>query len=307
MSRLPADLFLSVRVAPSSGAAAPGQRCFRSESRLPAGVTSCPHPPTRLHPGRFDPGSFSPTIGADPALRRDAGIRVGPAVLPRAGLRRVERGGGVGDPGGDLELPRAHDRGGLTVGWARPACGSRVPGLHSLGKEGPRRLVRTLDSPEQARKPGTGSPPRDPRRPRARWYNGMLGCVRCSDSGYFGYPRAMKKIRVISAPPGEAPQYIRDAWVGVALPLPPPPYDRPRKYLTTGVLSGPKNLMARVVAVIFGRCVLSEGYAIDTRSAIEALAETNPQAARWWEDNTPHLTKPGRRLVFPTDVCKVEE
>ena len=46
------------------------------------------------------------------------------------------------------------------------------------------------------------------------------------------------EIRIISAPPGEAPDHIRAAWIGLVLPIAVPG----ARYLpTVGVLSRPKS------------------------------------------------------------------
>ena len=47
----------------------------------------------------------------------------------------------------------------------------------------------------------------------------------------------MKKIRIVAPPPGEAPQIVRDGWIGVELALPPGWLSRQRTYLTAGVLA----------------------------------------------------------------------
>ncbi len=56
----------------------------------------------------------------------------------------------------------------------------------------------------------------------------------------------MAKIRIVACPPGEAPQAVREAWIGLELPLPPGRLGHRRGWLTTGVVSGPRTWWQRV-------------------------------------------------------------
>ena len=60
-------------------------------------------------------------------------------------------------------------------------------------------------------------------------------------------------------------------------------------------------------ALITGRHSIGDGYTVDALAAVEALAQENPEAARWWRENTPHLMGAGKKLMFAADGCKVEE
>ena len=94
----------------------------------------------------------------------------------------------------------------------------------------------------------------------------------------------MAKIRIIACPPGEAPRAVREAWIGLELPLPAGRWGHRRVWLTTGVVSGPRTWWQRVIGILDGR--------------IQA------HAATWWRDNCPYLLDGKRRLVFPADVCQ---
>jgi hypothetical protein len=102
--------------------------------------------------------------------------------------------------------------------------------------------------------------------------------------------RTVAHLRIKSTPPGEAPEEIRRAWVGVELPL------RSCETGTTcissvGVLSHqyPESAM---------------GYIVDGPSAVAALESQAPAAAEWWRQNAPHVVAPGYRLFFPVEVCE---
>jgi hypothetical protein len=98
-------------------------------------------------------------------------------------------------------------------------------------------------------------------------------------------------LRILRTPPGEAPEKIRRAWVGVDLPL----RRREREsgsYQTVGVLSHQDTQMIA-------------GYAVDGREAVKALGSHSPEAAAWWREHAPHVLASGYRLLFPCDVCEV--
>ena len=76
------------------------------------------------------------------------------------------------------------------------------------------------------------------------------------------------KIRIISTPPGGAPEWVRKEWVGLELPT-VESSGRPQVGATGGK---PENL---------------GGFQINGKVAIDALKEKSPEAAKWWEDNWP--------------------
>lgn len=112
-------------------------------------------------------------------------------------------------------------------------------------------------------------------------------------------------IRIIATPPGEAPEEVRQAWVGVRLPL-PLFHRRARSWRTAGVLTGPRTLFARLAALVSGRLERKPGYAVSVVEALAALEKSRPDAARWWRENAPHLVRPGKAFVFAAEVC-IEE
>ncbi len=109
------------------------------------------------------------------------------------------------------------------------------------------------------------------------------------------------QIRIISTPPGEAPEHIRAAWTGVVLPA---AVSGARSVETIGVLSRPKSQLGLLFARLFGRVRRSQGFVVESSKAIEILAEQAPEAAEWWRQNTPHLTQPGRYFLFHSEVCE---
>ena len=114
----------------------------------------------------------------------------------------------------------------------------------------------------------------------------------------------MAKIRIIACPPGEAPPAVREAWIGLELPMPTGPVGGRRGWLTTGVISGPTTWWQRMIGILLGRVQMHSGYAVNGLEAVNALALRDPAAAAWWRENCGHLLDGKRRLVFPADVCQ---
>ncbi len=114
----------------------------------------------------------------------------------------------------------------------------------------------------------------------------------------------MAKIRIIACPPGEAPRAVREAWIGLELPLPTGRLSRRRVWLTSGVLSGPRTWGQRLINLLRGRMQVHSGYAVNGLDAINVLALKDPIAATWWRDNAPHSLDGKRHLVFPAEVCQ---
>jgi hypothetical protein len=102
--------------------------------------------------------------------------------------------------------------------------------------------------------------------------------------------RAAGSIRIVAIPPGEAPQGIRQAWVGVELPL-LAGQKQPQAVVVHGVVSGGAAGSALV-------------YVVDGRTAVERLASHDPNAADWWRENAPHALASGYQLLFPAAVCQ---
>jgi hypothetical protein len=113
-----------------------------------------------------------------------------------------------------------------------------------------------------------------------------------------------RKVRIIAVPPGEAPLWVREKWVGLELPLAQKSHaalSRP----TDGVLSGPKSALAGLVGFLLGRYSRTSGFVVPVLGALQVLEVASPEAANWWRTNTPHLCKPSRRFMFRSHVCEV--
>jgi hypothetical protein len=117
----------------------------------------------------------------------------------------------------------------------------------------------------------------------------------------FGVLVRMGSIRIKSTPPGEAPASIRSAWVGLLLPL---LHERPRYFLGSGMLSGPRDSIATIMHLITLRLKVQTGYVVASLAAIEILEKSNADAARWWREHAPRAARPGHKFLFSPDCCE---
>jgi hypothetical protein len=104
----------------------------------------------------------------------------------------------------------------------------------------------------------------------------------------WGAPRTPlpKRVWITAAPPGDEPEDVREAWVGLVLPLAPG---------VTG--SRPLSDTGEVPAWV---------YVVDGPGALALLAKENPEAAAWWRQHDPGRGQPGGRFVFPAEACELE-
>lgn len=113
-------------------------------------------------------------------------------------------------------------------------------------------------------------------------------------------------LHITSTPPGEAPEWVRQKWVGLSLPL-VQQGSAAKVFPTAGVLSGPRNVLSCLFAWLTGKFVRESGYLVESLAAIQVLEAAHPEAAAWWKQNTPHLIRPRRYFVFQQGVGHVSE
>jgi hypothetical protein len=111
------------------------------------------------------------------------------------------------------------------------------------------------------------------------------------------------RIRILKPPPGEAPEHVRQAWLGLVLPV-VARCRGPARVVAFGVLSGPRNWVHGLLQAILGRAPQEVGYCVYCTVAIDILRAACPDAADWWSRNTPHLLKRGYFFVFPPESCE---
>lgn len=107
--------------------------------------------------------------------------------------------------------------------------------------------------------------------------------------------------RIVAAPAGEAPQWVREAWVGLTLPLKETGL---RTLPSIGVLSGPKSELGWLWASLTGARITTTGYLTRAAKAIEILSRTRPDAAEWWRDHAPKFLREEAEFLFEAPACE---
>jgi hypothetical protein len=115
-----------------------------------------------------------------------------------------------------------------------------------------------------------------------------------------------RRVRIVAVPPGEAPQWVREKWVGLELPLAQFSTGA-RRLNTAGVLTGPRGFLATLGRLFRGELRKHSGFSVNVLEAVAVLERVSPEAAQWWRTNAAHLMKPTRCFLFPEHVCTVVE
>lgn len=100
-----------------------------------------------------------------------------------------------------------------------------------------------------------------------------------------------KYLKIHSTPSGEAPEHIRNAWVGICIPY--PEFSRikgPYEVDLAGVLTGASRGKKKV-------------FPISAQDAIDVLAQTQPEAALWWKRSGNYYGD----FLFDADSCELVE
>lgn len=108
-------------------------------------------------------------------------------------------------------------------------------------------------------------------------------------------------IKIVRRPIGEAPDWVRDAWIGLSLPLAD---DQKHRWWGLGVLSGPNNAFLQLWALVLGKGIRLTGFSVNAKAAVDLLEDGHPTAAGWWRQHTPDLVGGNRNFVFDADACE---
>ena len=73
-------------------------------------------------------------------------------------------------------------------------------------------------------------------------------------------------LRITAVPPGEAPEWVRQAWVGVRMPL-ATRGPGVRSARVVGVISGPHSFLAQLKQILSGRGRREQGYCVRVTDA----------------------------------------
>ena len=95
----------------------------------------------------------------------------------------------------------------------------------------------------------------------------------------------VKSIKIIAMPLGQAPEWVRQEWIGVTIPL-----------LEKGIRGTQMGL--------FGGPIENEnGYRVSSREAVDRLKNKSVTAAQWFEQYINFVLMPV--FVFSKEVCEI--
>ena len=113
-------------------------------------------------------------------------------------------------------------------------------------------------------------------------------------------------IEIVSTPLGDAPLKVRQAWIGLILPLHETSFAGPESIpglsvfaASTGVQSWFRWLFRRPYPE-----TTFTGYIVPSAEAIRILGESAPAAADWWRRNVPAFLHPEATFLFDADCCR---
>ena len=109
-------------------------------------------------------------------------------------------------------------------------------------------------------------------------------------------------IEIVTTPRGEAPEEIRKSWIGLQLFADD---TSPAAIPISHVITGPRSRLGMLIQRLRGLEERWEGYIVNARDAVEALAKVDPKAAAWWYANTGYLLDGKHPLVFDIGCCRV--
>ena len=114
-------------------------------------------------------------------------------------------------------------------------------------------------------------------------------------------------IRIGSTPRGEAPLAIRQAWIGLTLPLLETAPSAPETMFVEIGFRNPAGLLGTLKQRLGFKppTAIWQAYTVQAASALRLLENHSPEAARWWRQNTPWLYQPAQVLAFDADCCEL--
>lgn len=109
-------------------------------------------------------------------------------------------------------------------------------------------------------------------------------------------------IEIVATPIGEAPLWVREAWIGVALPL--AEGRATGTWRAIGVLSTPRTCLRAIWSLLF-RARRVTGYLVPSAEAIRRLAVRSPDAAAWWRTHTGFADSESAHFIFDAPACRL--
>lgn len=109
-------------------------------------------------------------------------------------------------------------------------------------------------------------------------------------------------VRIVGAPMGEAPLWVREAWIGLVLPLTPNHHRGPVETIPGGVLTGDPSFWRKFKYLFRNPYKWYQGYCVSSCQALKLLALHSPPAWSWWQKNCPAYLGEGKYFMFDSHV-----
>jgi Peptidase C13 family len=113
----------------------------------------------------------------------------------------------------------------------------------------------------------------------------------------------LNTLTITERPDGQSPDWVRDAWIGIALQT---PQDTARYWRLVPGQTHALGILSRVVALLRGQTMHMHGYMVDGPLALSRLSHANPAAAQWYAENIPGLSAGRMNFVFGAKYCTIQ-
>ncbi|WP_448954241.1 hypothetical protein [Labrys neptuniae] len=120
-------------------------------------------------------------------------------------------------------------------------------------------------------------------------------------------PAPWRGIKINATPLGPAPLAIRQAWIGLTLPLLETAPSVPETMIVEIGFRNPAGLLSLLKRRLGIKppTAVWQAYTVQAARALRLLESHSPDAARWWHRNTPWLLEPSQGLAFDADCCEL--
>ena len=108
-------------------------------------------------------------------------------------------------------------------------------------------------------------------------------------------------VEIVSPPDGVAPDWVREAWVGLRVPC---LEDQPVEMPAVSAVGGPATMLGQLFHALAGRAEKRTGYVVRARDVVGLLSLKDEAAALWWIDNAPHVLDERQLFMFEQACCR---
>ena len=113
-------------------------------------------------------------------------------------------------------------------------------------------------------------------------------------------------IKIVATPIGDAPLKVRQAWIGLTLPLHESSLAGPIAMPGVSVFAAATGFQTWLRWLLRRPYPITDytGYIVPSAAAIRLLAEVSPSAANWWRQNVPAFLQADATFIFDAACCR---